>query len=383
MRAQFVGVRTRRRYCQIALLAVAVMSGTFLVTGCASGHAGVVTPGPQQRAAASNPDVDPGTSLSGRPAPGFRLVNQFDQPMSLSQFRGKVVILAFADSRCTTICPLTSFSMDEARELLGTAADRVQLLAINANPQATAVADVMAYSRAHGMVNRWDFLTGTPAQLRAVWKAYHIYAQIVNGQIDHTPALYVIDQYGREQKIYLTAMAYAGVGQAAQILAAEAASLLPGHPKLVSQSSLAYLGVITPKQRTTLTALPSGTLALGPGRPRLVMFFATWLTETSDLRERLIGMNSYVRASQSRSLPQLVAIDEGATEPAGAARSYLEHLGWPLRYPVGIDSTGRLADGYGVTDQPWFVLISASGKILWKHDGWLPPTELEAAARRA
>ncbi|MGE5285899.1 MAG: hypothetical protein ACM3ML_01595 [Micromonosporaceae bacterium] len=45
----------------------------------------------------ANPDVDPGTPLGGRPAPGFRLVNQFGQPMSLRQFRGKVVLLAFID----------------------------------------------------------------------------------------------------------------------------------------------------------------------------------------------------------------------------------------------------------------------------------------------
>jgi hypothetical protein len=201
--------------------------------------------------------------------------------------------------------------------------------------------------------------------------------------VDHTPALYVIDQRGREQKVYLTAMAYAGVSQAAQILAEEVASLLPGHPRLASERSLAYTGVITPAQRGTLPVLPSGTLALGPGRPRLVMFFATWLTETSDLRAHLIAMNAYVQASQNGRLPQLVAIDEGATEPPGAARSYLRQLGWPLHYPVAVDASGRVADGYGVADQPWFVLTSASGKILWKHDGWLSPAALESAARRS
>jgi hypothetical protein len=47
---------------------------------------------------------------------------------------------------------------------------------------------------------------------------------------------------------------------------------------------------------------------------------------------------------------------------------------------VALDATGRLADGYGVQDQPWFVLTSASGKIVWSHDGWLPVAALEAAA---
>jgi hypothetical protein len=55
----------------------------------------------------------------------------------------------------------------------------------------------------------------------------------------------------------------------------------------------------------------------------------------------------------------------------------------PLSYPVGLDATGRFADGYQLADQPWFVLLSASGKILWKHDGWLPLRALETAARQA
>ena len=75
---------------------------------------------------------------------------------------------------------------------------------------------------------------------------------------------------------------------------------------------------------------------------------------------------------------------EAATEPSPrAAGADLAQLGRPLGYQVALDGTGRLADGYGVADQPWFVLTSASGKIVWKHDGWLPLAALEAAARRA
>jgi hypothetical protein len=67
----------------------------------------------------------------------------------------------------------------------------------------------------------------------------------------------------------------------------------------------------------------------------------------------------------------------------GPVRSYLAGLGQPLSYPVALDTTGRVADGYGVQDQPWFVLVSASGKILWSHDGWLALSALESAAEHA
>jgi hypothetical protein len=234
------------------------------------------------------------------------------------------------------------------------------------------------------MVNQWDFLTGSLPQLRAAWRGFHIAVQIERGMIDHTPALYVIDQQGRERTVYLTQMNYASITQAAQILARRVSSLLPGHPPLASRGSLAYISGLTPAKRVTLPGVPSGSVTLGPGRPRLVMFFATWVAETSDLRAHLLALNSYARAARHGRLPGLVAVDEATTEPSSAAAAaYLRGLGAPLRYPVAADPTGRVADGYGVQDQPWFVLVSAKGKVIWKHDGWLGIRALEAAARRA
>jgi cytochrome oxidase Cu insertion factor (SCO1/SenC/PrrC family) len=379
--------RARARVARAAcLLALGLLA---LVAGCGASAKAPPAPGMgmgggQNAAAEMNPNLDLGTSLGGVQAPDFRLLNQFGQPMSLSQFRGKVVVLSFEDSECTTVCPLTEQSMLDAKEMLGAAGNQVQLLGVDANPDATSVADVLAYSRAHGVVNRWDFLTGSPAQLKATWSAYHIAVQVEQGQIDHTPALFVIDQRGREQKIYLTQMAYSSIGQSAQVLAQEIATLLPGHPRVASRLSLAAVGLQGPADQVTLDGANGGTVALGPGKPRLVMFFATWLTEVSNLKSELLTGNAYTAAARKQGLPSLVAVDETVTEPsAQAVRSYLSGLGKPLAYPVALDTTGRVADGYGVQDQPWLVLVSASGKILWSHDGWLSLPALEAAAKRA
>jgi cytochrome oxidase Cu insertion factor (SCO1/SenC/PrrC family) len=371
--------------CGLALAACAAGAAGSPAADTGAGHSG--SGGMQGMA---NPALDPGSSLGGVPAPDIRLENQFGQRMALSQFRGKTVVLAFVDSQCTTVCPLTTVSMVEAKELLGAAGSHVQLLGVDANPQATSVADVMAYSRAHAMVNQWDFLTGTLPQLQATWRAYHIAVQVQQGMIDHTPALFVIDPQGRERTVYLTQMNYASITQAAQIIAKRVSSLLPGHPPLAGTHSLGYISGQTPAARVTLPGVPSGSVTLGPGQPRLVMFFATWVAETSDLRAHLLALNSYARAASEggrgggRGLPGLVAVDEQTTEPSpGAAAAYLKNLGSPLRYPVAADATGRVADGYGVADQPWFVLTSATGKILWKHDGWLSVRALEAAAHQA
>jgi cytochrome oxidase Cu insertion factor (SCO1/SenC/PrrC family) len=384
------GSNTTRRATWLAGVAV---TAALAVAGCSSGSSAPpsqsTTPSSMSQANAAameNPNLDTGTSLGGKPAPGVTLVNQFGQPMSLSQFRGRVVMLSFEDSECTTVCPLTTQSMVLAKELLGKAGSSVQLLGVDANPDATKVADVMDYSRVHGMINQWDFLTGSLTQLKSVWKAYNVDVQIESGQIDHTPALYIIDQQGRLQKVYLTQMAYSSITQSAQVLATELASLLPTHPKL---KSLESLGTVPAQSPAATVALPAadgsvgaatGTVTLGPGKARLVVFFATWLSETSNLNSELTGLNSYAKAAASKHLPALTAVDETATEPSAATvTSYLHQLG-PLSYPVALDETGRVADGYGVQDQPWLVLVNASGKIIWNHDGWVSLPALEKAA---
>ena len=387
--------RTRRA----TWLAGVAVTAALAVAGCSSSgsQSGSQASGPSQAnsanaAALQNPNLDVGTSLGNKPAPDFKLVNQFGQPMSLSQFRGKVVMLTFADSECTTVCPLTTQSMVLAKELLGKAGSSVQLLGVDANPDAIKVSNVLAYSRVHNMTNQWDFVTGTQAQLKSVWKDYDIAVQIESGQIDHTPALYLINQQGRLQKVYLTQMAYSSVTQSAQVLATEVASLLPGHPKLSGLQSLGAISAQTPAATVTLPTAPAAggtgsasgnTVTLGPGKPRLVAFFATWLTETSDLKSELTTLNAYAKAAASKHLPALTAVDETVTEPSPAAvNSYLHQLG-PLSYPVALDETGRVADGYGVQDQPWLALVNKAGKIIWQHDGWVPLATLEKAAAAA
>src|SRR5437899_3570047 len=341
--------RVRTALSAVTLLGVLGVGAAL--AGCSSspaGSSGNSQSAGSDTAAMDNPNLDLGSSLGNKPAPDFRLRNQFGQPMSLSQFRGKVVMLAFEDSECTTVCPLTTQSMLEAKQLLGPAGNQVQLLGVDANPDAISTADLLSYSRTHGLVNQWHFLTGSLAELKAAWTKYDIAVQIENGQIDHTPALFVIDQQGRERKLYLTQMAYSSVGQSAQVLAQEISGLLPGHPKVASQQSLASISVQGPSDHLTLASAgpQGGAVTLGPGRPRLVMFFATWLSEVANLKSELTGMNAYVTAARGAGLPPLVAVDETVVEPsAQAVRTYLAGLGTKLNFEVGLDTTGRVADG--------------------------------------
>jgi len=327
-----------------------------------------------QTPAIANPNLDPGVPLSSV-APGFTLTDQFGKRVSLRSLRGKVVVVSFNDPECTTICPLTTTALLRARKLLGAAGSGVELLGIGANPEKTEVKWVKAYSRAHGMLHKWRFLTGSLTELRRVWRAYGIEAAVVNGSIDHTPATYVIDARGRESRLYQTVMAYSSVNQLGYEMAQSIAALLPEHPHVPAQS-LDEVKLSGPRTAVTLPRAGGGSVRLGPGSgAHLVLFFDTWETEVTDLSSQLMALNHYQAAARRKGLPPLVAIDEAGVEASPRALPrFLHSLPHPLSYPVAIDHSGSVADGYRVQDSPWLELVSAKGRFLFYEDlavkGW-------------
>ncbi len=329
----------------------------------------------QADALAANPYLDPGTPVSGA-APDFTLSDQFGQSVSLHSFRGKVVILAFNDSECTTVCPLTTTAMLDAKAMLGKAGSQVQLLGVDANPAAISVEDVWSYSELHGMLNSWRFLTGSLHQLKRVWKHYGIEAAINAGEITHTPALFVIDRQGRLSRLYMTQMSYTAVPQLGQLLAQSASALLPGGPKVRANLSYARIQPTTPSEPATVPRTGGGTVKLGPGKSaRLFLFFATWDQETTGLAGELDSLNHYQAIATRAGLPQLTVVDEASVEPSlQTPTDFLDRLAHPLSYPVALDRNGKLADGYEVLGLPWFVLISPTGQILYYREvstaGW-------------
>ena len=147
-----------------------------------------------------------GFPMKGDIAPDFNLVDQFGHPVSLSSLRGREVVMAFIDSRCTSLCPLTANIMYNAKAQLGTSASsRVMLVAINANPTATSVAAVQSWSITHGMLHQWLFLTGTAQQLQSVYHLYGVNVQVdASGNDLHDASMYVIDAQGHERLLFET-----------------------------------------------------------------------------------------------------------------------------------------------------------------------------------
>lgn len=140
-----------------------------------------------------------GTDLGGRPAPNFRLTDQFDSQVSLQQFKGKPVVLTFLYTHCPDVCPLTTERLHSTMLELGKDARNVGVLAITTDPKRDDVAAALHFSQQHQMTNYWHYLTGTDQQLSPVWASYSIYAQAQQQNINHSMAIFVIDKQGHER----------------------------------------------------------------------------------------------------------------------------------------------------------------------------------------
>ena len=159
------------------------------------------------------------TDMGGQAAPGFTLVDQFGRRTTLADLRGRPVLLTFVDSRCEDVCKLTAEMLQRTLGLLGPDARRVQLLAVNANPRHFTVADVRAWSAEHGMLHRWRFVTGQPAQLRDIWAAYGVGSRYVHGDLEHQAVVYVLDSGLHERSLLSMSSLRASIADEASALA--------------------------------------------------------------------------------------------------------------------------------------------------------------------
>ena len=134
-------------------------------------------------------------------APAFTLTNQHGRAVSLASLRGKVVLLTFLDPVCTSDCPLIAQEFRQADQLLGGQSRQVELVAVVTNPVYTQSEYTAAFDRQEHMSSlpNWQYLTGSVAQLKKVWRQYGIAAQILpaGGMIGHSDIAYVIDRSGR------------------------------------------------------------------------------------------------------------------------------------------------------------------------------------------
>ena len=73
------------------------------------------------------------------PAPPFELVDGEGNPVRLSDFGDKIVVLDFVFARCTDVCPLQSEVLAEVQETVNVSPmrDLVQFIMVTTDPEGT------------------------------------------------------------------------------------------------------------------------------------------------------------------------------------------------------------------------------------------------------
>lgn len=140
------------------------------------------------------------------PATDFTLTSQTDNPVSIGDFRGKVVAVTFIFASCTDTCPLLTDKMAQVQDSLGDQFGRdIVFVSITVDPQRDTPEVLKQYAESFGANPRgWYFLTGAADAIDSVLQSYGVYArQTQTGDFDHTFLTSLIDSQGNLRVQYL------------------------------------------------------------------------------------------------------------------------------------------------------------------------------------
>ena len=159
--------------------------------------------------APAEPSIPRGKFDPPRSVPDFALTTQNDQPMKLSELRGKVVWLFFGYTHCPDVCPLTLGQMKAVKAGLGASASQVAFVFISVDGKRDTPDVVKKFVGSFDA----DFigLTGDEAAVRRIAKSYSSEFDTPTladthdkpYQVSHTGYSYLPDQQGRWHFVYL------------------------------------------------------------------------------------------------------------------------------------------------------------------------------------
>ena len=139
-----------------------------------------------------------GQALVGGP---FTLTDHTGKHVTEQDFRGRTMVVFFGFTFCPDVCPSGLQVMSAALDKLGPKADRVVPVLITVDPERDTPAQLAMYVQSFHP--RLVGLTGTPAEIEAVAKAYRVYVRKVGDPkstagytIDHSSIIYVMGPDG-------------------------------------------------------------------------------------------------------------------------------------------------------------------------------------------
>lgn len=169
----------RRRFAAIAAGAVLlVVAGGLAVARMGGGTLGSF-------------ETPAGTAIGGP----FQLVDDTGRTVTEADIKGKPTVMYFGYTFCPEVCPTTLFDLSGWIKQLGADADKLNYVFVTVDPERDTVKTMHSYIGSFDPHIRG--FTGTPDEVAAMAKAYHVYYQKVPGEkgnytMDHSAQLFLL-----------------------------------------------------------------------------------------------------------------------------------------------------------------------------------------------
>lgn len=126
-----------------------------------------------------------------------------DGAVSLSDFKGKVVVAYFGFLNCTEACPASMAVLNKAfKKLSEDELNQIQALFISVDPERDSIEDLKAFTEYYG--GKVMALTDTPTVIDKLTNQYGVFFELVdlegsamNYTVDHSSRFYMIDRNGK------------------------------------------------------------------------------------------------------------------------------------------------------------------------------------------
>ncbi len=149
------------------------------------------------------------------------------QSRSLSDFKGKVVVVFFGYTQCPDVCPTTMAELAQVKKSLGADGDKIQGIFVTVDPERDTPEVLKNYMASFDP--SFVGLRGTAEETAAVAKDFKVFYAQVPGKtagsytVDHTAGSYVFDPAGRVRL-------FVRYGSGADALASDLKALLASSP---------------------------------------------------------------------------------------------------------------------------------------------------------
>ena len=179
-------------------LACFAAATVLLSAGCGGGSPKAADQGP-------TPSPYRGMTVVGSSkAPDFALHDQAGRLVRMSSRQGRFTLVTFLYTHCPDVCPLIAEHLNTALRRLRRPAATPAFSPCSVDPKGDTPAAVRRFVAVHHLLPQFRYLSGSAAQLKPVWAAYHVASDPQHGTtaVAHSAFVLLVDPQGVERLVY-------------------------------------------------------------------------------------------------------------------------------------------------------------------------------------